>query len=271
MSVSEQEVKNHIAEMRAAMAVVHTSARISMVVKIAGVIVGFLIIGIFLSSAWNNRVKPLQDMSKWRPILDAQKDKIGSQFAMDKLRPLGEEVAKAYMEEGQKLYKELDIENTLRHEVQALVDELQPLAMSEVQRVRPKLEEIAQTTGDAMMSQLRVMLDESVNRRLAAVLADKQVVLERELKIDEKSAQELIARLRAAGQTAAENMVMRRVKKSMVHIDRIKDQLAHIPDLPGVSDMTQSEMLERLGLTLLARVKLELPDAQDVLRIGEGR
>ena len=268
MSVNEQDIKKEIAGMRATLESVRASARAGTVIKVLGLVLGFGIVGFFLYATWQYRVKPLQDFKRWEPVLTQRGQQLYDRLQMKTTLPrLGQEVVPVYLEESKKMLEDLNVAEEVSKELQAILQDLQPVLTEQLDRARPRVEGLMKGEMAKAALELEKLVDKKVNEHLAAILAKQETAIQQETGLTETKVQQLVQDLQEAAQDAAQKLIMKRVERNMDHINKINEVLAEVPELPR--KMTQDEMVEQLGLALLARVKFELPGPNEVLKPGE--
>jgi DNA uptake protein ComE-like DNA-binding protein len=259
MAVSEQEVKNQIAEMRAALDEIHASARIGSVVRILGVLVGLAIVFCLLYTSYYRRIKPLLKPEAWRPVVEKRVSNIKSQMQLEKNLPtLMREVGEAYLTEGRKLVESLDLPKVASSEFETLLKELQPVIMEQFNRILPQMQTLLASEGEKALTDAQELLDHKVSERLAGMLAQQQGKLQTDLGLTEKTVEEMVKNVRGAGEAAAEALIAKRIERNRAQIDRILDLMSSIPPLP--MKLTQAELIEELGRALIGRIKYALPE-----------
>ncbi len=270
MSTTSQEAKSQLAEMRAVAERVRAAGRISFGIKLLGMIIGIGIVAVFIWASWIRRIQPLQDYEKWRPVVEQRGKLLYENIGIkDALSEEGGKVAKVYMTECQDLIEELGVADKVNSEIDALMKDLQPLLMSELERAQPKVEEILRAEADRILTELEQMIDDKVDERLAKVLAEQELAIQKEMGLSGDNLDRIVENLKVAGQTAAEKVIMKRIERSMDDIEKINQLLLELPELPR--KMSQDALIEQLGLALLARAKFELPDPEEVLEPEESR
>jgi len=259
---SEQEVKSQVAEMRAALVSIRKSARIGSWVRILGVVVGLIIVALYVM-AFINLGKSVVQGGEMRAAVEQRVARIREQLDLERKLPvLAKEVLPVYKDAGLELLKGMNIQELAESEARALLEELRVIVQAELERVTPELQRQLRGEGEKLLAELQQMLDNAVNDRLVKIIAERQMQLE-QLVGSEADVDKLVRDFKEAAQDAARHMIARRWTRYHEEMDKIAGLLNQIPPLP--ESMDQEELIHELTRALLARVKFELPDAQDVL------
>jgi hypothetical protein len=268
MSVSEQEVKNQVAEMRAALDSIHASARIGSWVRILGVVVGLVVVGCYVW-AFINLGRSVVTGGRMKSAVEKEVKMMQSQLNLNTQLPaLGKEVAKVYQEQGMEMLKGLEVQDLATEQFQQFLQDVRPIIQSEFDRISPTVEAMLRTEGERLLDDLHELVNQSVNQRLVRILTARQSQIQQLVGTDDID--EFVQQIRDAAQGAAVKLVQRSWDRYAEETDKITDLLNQIPPLPGEDMMTEEELGEKLKWTLLAYLRFKLPDAQTVLT-GEGR
>lgn len=264
MGITEKELRDRIAEMRAAMDSAQAMAWQSAFVKIVGFLIILFIIGVF-GRAVMDRVETVRNPDLWRPLIENRATFFmeNNRFA-DKLPEAVQEVGPVYVEEVQRMAEELQLGDTLTKEFNDLFEQMEPIIRREFERAWPAFNDMILAEVEQAQADIEKLLDEKLNERLARILAEQELTIEQKAGLTKRQIREFRANLEQCAQEAASALIMSRVEKRMALIDRINELLTEVPPLER--PMTQDEMIEQLGLALLARVKYELPDPDEVFR-----
>ncbi len=261
MSVSEQEAKQQIAQMRHALVSMKASARRASYVRIIGVIIGFGIVGIYVylfislgaAVAGSNRFRPL--VEERLKTLDVQRKAVQ---VVEKAVPI-------YLEEGKKMLSTMDL-SPVQKEAMALAEDLRPVMLAEMDRVWPKLQDALIVEGNQAAQQLETNLQTVLDTRLQAIVNKHSTQIQSETGLSEAQTAQVMTNIVDAGQQAVLSMVEKRWGENQKVLEAIA---ALVDKLPALPPMPESELLEHMRDTLIALVKYKLPDYDLEAAIGQ--
>jgi hypothetical protein len=262
MSVSEQEAKQQIAQMRQALESMRASARRSSYVRALGVLVGFVIVGIYVylmislgfSVAHSKQFVPLV------------KQRIEMLAIQTKVQQAVKAALPAYRDEGEKLLKGMNLQEPLEKEGLALVEELRPVLLSEVDRAWPQLQEALIVEGNEAAKQLETDLQAVLEARLEAIVRKHSTQIQGETGLTEEKTAQVMLNIIDAGQQAMLGIVEKRWGENKAKLEEIAALVDRLPALPT---MTEAELLEHMRDVLMALVKSKLPDYDPEAELGQ--
>ncbi len=197
MSVSEQEAKQQIAQMRHALVSMKASARRASYVRIVGVIVGFAIVGIYVYLFIHLGVS-LAKSDKFRPLVEQRLETLGLQ---DKAVKVAERAFPIYVEAGKDMLSKMDL-TPAENEASALLEDLRPVLQSEAERVLPKLQQAAVVEANAGAKEAETKLQALLDTRLQAMVDKHSSQIQSQTGLTEAQTAQVmhnISRLRPAG------------------------------------------------------------------------
>jgi hypothetical protein len=168
-----------------------------------------------------------------------------------------QEAAPAYLEQGKKLVEDLKLDKVALKEVQALMADLEPTLLAELGRVRPRVMEMLDNQGQALLDDLERLLQKKLNSRLAGIIGQQGGRLSEESGLDEAAIERIITDLQDASISAFQAMLDKRKGTLLQEKDQFLHLLAQIEPMP---ETTQEKVLEELGLVLLTLLKYEIPE-----------
>jgi len=253
MSVTEQEVKGHIAEMRESLQTIRSSLRTGTVVRLLGLVVGLVIVAFYVLSFWNLGKNLLQSGE-----LQAEVKKRVEQVPVQRIISTAlEQAGPAYLQEAQNLLSDLELEQVAVEQLQLAMAELHPVLMAELERVRPKLVSALKTRTEGALtrfeSEMRALLEE----RLENMIRDNQNLIAEGTDLTEEEVQDILINVIEANQEALMAVVQRRWERNEAVVHDIGELVLEFPELP---EMTEEELLAETRDVLVALLKHKLPD-----------
>jgi hypothetical protein len=257
MTVSEQEVKDQIAEMRQALVVAQEARRRAGIIKLVGTVAGIVIVVLFVwlfikigldaknnvddySAAITKRIKTAQVASK------VEKIAVGAM-------PL-------VQQEGTRLLNELKDDKETWAEAQAFLNEdvLPMLEAKTKNEVFPKVQALAEAQFEGMQEDLMALLEGKFKKRVEEIAQTQATNLELGTGLNEQQIDKILGNLRTCCQDAAWEMMAERGDKVWAKIEEIKkhrDELLERFDAEDVKDVDLRDVILRiLGYQILEQV-----------------
>jgi len=254
MSVSEEEARNQIAQMRAALKSVRASAHAATAVRIVGVIVGLCIVGIYVL-LFMGIVSGLRKS----PDFGAELKKRWDVMQLDKgLETIMQEVGPVALKEGLRVLQESDFRTAAVEELSKMYADLRPAVESEVARVSPRVSKAIEAQARQFQKDIQAKADKMLTDRLAAMIVKQEDRLGKEAGLTKEQAETIVKNMNLAAHKAVENIVARRLQSSRNEIDSIITMLDKIPPLP--EKMGQQQIVDETVKVLLALLKEGLPE-----------
>ncbi|MFO7959299.1 MAG: hypothetical protein R6X33_19625 [Candidatus Brocadiia bacterium] len=255
MSVTEQEAKGHIAEMRESLQTIRASLRTGTVVRLVGLVVGLLIVGFYVYS-FLGMGRELAESGELQAELRRRVEEVPVQRIISTAL---EQAGPAYMQETQALLKELQIEQAAVEQMQLAMEDLRPVLMEELDRVRPELAAILKSRAEGALSRFESELRTLLEERLENMIRRQQSVIAEGTDLTEEEVQNILINVIEANQEALMAVVNRRWQRDEAVVHDIGQMMLEFPELPR---MTEEELLEETRDVLLALLKRRLPDYQ---------
>jgi 5-bromo-4-chloroindolyl phosphate hydrolysis protein len=253
MSVSEQEAKQQIAQMRLALESMKASARRASYVKFFGVIIGFAIVGVYVY-LFISLGAALAHSTKW---VDVIKGRPEVQNLQEVVKKTATSVVPVYLKEGQKMVQSMNLQEPLMQEGSAFLKDIGPFAQDELQRELPKLQSAVIVEANQAANELEVDLQGMLQKRLEAMIQKHSAQIETETGLTEVKAAEILDSITTAAQTAILNVIQKRWGANQKKLAEIADLVDQLPALPP---MSEADLLDHMRGTLIALVKIKLPD-----------
>jgi hypothetical protein len=257
MSASAQEVKSQIAEMREALRSARASQRTRRVVGILGVLVGLGIVALFVWLFFSLGKGVLTSQEFRAKLQDRLQMEVNQMNLQSKLRTVAQEAAPAYLEEAQKVLRDMNLEEVAGEQFQLMVEELRPVLEAELQGARPRLAEMVVQERDLLMNDLQEMIERTVGGRLTEMVGQQSQRLVAETGVDDQTLTNVVGTLRDASLNAFRDMVEERAGDLEEEMNLANEALVQIPPLP---EGQREEVPLQLRNVLLNLLKLELPE-----------
>jgi len=253
MSASEQEIKSQVAEMRQALRSASAGRRAARVVNIFGVILGFCIVGFFVSRILLLGKEVISNTDKLQKAFMVH---INSMQLDKKALQALKEAAPAYGDEARKLIADLKVPEKVSEQAQLMIKDLEPTFRAELERIRPRVLDMLNAQRDKTLKDLQTLLEKKVVDRVANLIGQQGEHLGTKLQITEQSVEKLLTSLRDASADAFTSMVQKRASELSTELERCIKVVAEIPPLP---EAEQQVVIEDLMSVLAAYLKEELP------------
>lgn len=255
MSVTEQEAKGHIAEMRESLQTIRASLRTGTMVRLIGLVVGLLIVGFYVIS-FLGMGRELAQSGELQAELRRRVEQVPVQRIISTAL---EQAGPAYMQETQALLTDLQLEQAAVEQMQLAMEDLRPVLMGELDRVRPELAAILKSRAEGALSRFESELRTLLEERLENMIRRQQGVIAEGTDLTEEDVQNILINVIEANQEALMAVVNRRWQRDEAVVHDIGQMMLEFPELPR---MTEEELLEETRDVLLALLKRRLPDYQ---------
>ncbi len=252
MSVSEQEAKQQIAQMRHALESMKASARRSSYVRIVGVIVGFAIVIVYVALFIHLGMN-LSKSEKFKPIVEERLKTLGLQETAVKVV---EKALPTYLEAGKDMLSKMDL-TPAEEQASALLQDLRPMLASEANRMWPKLQDALILQGNAGAKEAETKLQAMLDKRLQAMIEKHSSQIQSQTGLTEAQTAQVMHNINEAGKQAMLSIIQKRWSQNEGKLEKIAGLVDTLPALPA---MSESELLEKLRDVLIALVKAKLPD-----------
>ncbi len=265
MSVSEQQVQGRIAEARESLRSIRASLRTGTVVRLLGLVVGLIIVGIYVS-AFLGLGKRVLESGQMREQLQRRWDMIRTQESLNAegLEQVLRQVGPVYAKEARAALKELDITSKLREQAQLAFEDIRPVLLKQFERVRPRVTSALEAEMDTTLEQIDTRLTNFLEDRLAQMIREQETSVRRTADVTEQEVAEILANVITANQEALKNVVEKRWRKDKQELYRMRELVAQFPPLP---EMSEDEMLQQTFLVLMGLLKHKLPAYQFSARL----
>ena len=261
MSVSEQEAKQQIAQMRQSLESMRVSARRGNYVRIVGLIVGFAIVAIYVWLFYSLAMA-VKNSEEFPGLIKSRLEVLQPQKVLAKA---AEKALPVLWEESQKMATDMDLWSTIQPELTALVQDLQPLVTQEINRVLPQVQTAVVREGNIAAQQLRSDLQGLLDARVQALIRRHQTQITQQTGLTEDKVEQILVNIIDANQEALLNVVRKRWGDNT-------EQLAHIAnlvdELPALPPLSEDELVKHTIYTLVALLKYKLPDYDLAAQIG---
>jgi hypothetical protein len=253
MSVSEQEVKSQIAEMREGLQSARASARTGRIVGILGVLVGLGIVAIYVA-LFISLGKSVVESKEIPSIVQSRFERLQLDSVISQVI---QQAGPAYVKESQELLKDLDLQKVASEQLQALMEDLRPTLEREMERVRPRVEKMLLAQRDKTVAEVESMLEQKLVGRLREIVGQQGSRIATESGLDEETLQQMVANLQEASVLAFKDMLVKRQGDLDDELRRMQKLLEEVPEL---EDASERDIQKELGLVLIALLKHNLPD-----------
>jgi len=161
-----------------------------------------------------------------------------------------------YTDAGRAMLQKMDL-TPVEKEGVALVSDLRPVLMSEMDRVWPELQEALIVEGNNGAKQLETNLQTVLDKRLNAIVQRHTQQVQTQTGLTQAQAAQVMTNITEAGKQAMLSMLDKRWGENEKKLEAISALVDQLPPLPP---MTEAELLNHLRDTLIALVKYKLPD-----------
>jgi hypothetical protein len=262
--MTEQDVKNQIAEMRGALASVHASQRKAGIVRILGVVVGLGVVAIYVFLFFDLARGLIEEPEGGGspPLVSAIQGRV-ERLNLPKIpKALMDEAAPVFWSEIRGLLAELPWQEAVETEVRALVRDLAPIAEEQLEIASAEIEALAKTQGEDLLAELQTMLEERLSSRIGQMIRQQETRLATGTRLSEEQLGELLLNVIEANQNALKSAIDKRWGENDEEVKAIIEMLQRFPQLP--EPMTALELQRELGLALLARLGHRLVGVYEV-------
>lgn len=255
MSANEEEVKGQIAEMRQALESAKESRRIATYVRAVGTLLGFVIVGLFV---WLGVYRPFMRLAENpEPMREAAREQLETLQLGDKMMTIAREAAPTYAELAQEIAQDVGLMEAVQEQARLLAEDLRPTLEEAALAQRGPVREALEQQARRATEDLRAELNAIVRARLRSTLREQEASLQRETGLSEQKFALLVQNLNEAVRQAFINMAKRREGDLVERLEAIGKIVKGFPEVPP---MSEEQLLEHTGRTLIALLKYKLPE-----------
>ena len=262
MTVSEQDVRNQVAEMRQALQAAAESRRRAGVVKVMGTIAAIIIVVVFVLLFWNLATGVARNPEAIKKAFEKNiqplhLQNMASKVAMDMMPVVQKET--------QKLLDDLKNDQEAIDALKAMWEDIKPTIEMKVKaaahdKVQPALEK----EGKQLLAELEEKLKEHLNERFLPLVEAAQDQLAERTDLSEEKLGEIVETLKTACEKAAQAVVKEEMEKAWAVIDKIETHHEAILEMDVSGSELDEENLTGILLKLLGyRLISETPDVAE--------